>query len=388
MHIALAIGLLVAAVDGRFSLSSHGHMWASDALTHSAQPMLTAPVEPQKQLENALSKVENMSKPSYAASQSSVSASKYPVIEAAHLHLKEVFGKQVDTFWMDWKIWVGLSFWFAIWTKWLMCGYSEVFWERAVFTFGINMVILHHLQYTETVQIGMIGICILLTAQSVFQNFIWFNSGMEGKMSPIALSPQDLDQNEVRVAAGGEDRSTEEFVCDTLYMDLSLPVEQIIVLFVAQLGVWWFYMTSILGNFDFSHVNYLFWLWSYLAMQMTMIFNRGADSVLGNAFPIHDVYRLVLTAGQVNYIIKGAAGDEKPVPFKLSKANIIFRGVIGFFVNSILREIMAYTIPLMLMGFSEPMDFVVYCVGVNFICTLDDMTERIFVIHKAPTTEE
>jgi len=144
-------------------------------------------------------------------------------------------------------------------------------------------------------------------------------------------------------------------------------------------------MTSILGNFDFASVNYLYWTWAYLVMQMTMIFNRGADSVLGNAFPIHDVQRLMNNAEKVRFAVvdedEGGVGQ-----FQLSRANIIMRGILGYFCNSILHDIMAYTIPLMLMGFSEPMDFVVYCVGVNFICTLDDMSEKRFAL--AETKED
>merc|ERR1719456_7862 len=161
----------------------------------------------------------------------------------------------------------------------------------------------------------------------------------------------------------------ETFECDTLYLDLTLPMEQIWVLFVAQICVWWFYMTSIIYQFDFDKVNYFFWVVAYLSMQMTMIFNRGGDSVLGNPFPVHEVYRLMTNANSMTLEVE----DSDKEPFKMGTLNILMRGLTGFLVNSICREIMAYTIPLMLMGFEQPMDFVVYCVGVNFICTLDDV---------------
>merc|ERR1719329_412218 len=109
-----------------------------------------------------------------------------------------------------------------------------------------------------------------------------------------------------------------------------------------------------------------------------MIFNRGDDSALGNAFPVHDVYRLAVKTDKVTFALEDS--DEKDGQFVVSKAGIISRGMMGYLTNCILREIMAYTIPLMLMGFSEPMDFVVYCVGVNFICTLDDMSDRKYLM--------
>merc|ERR1719486_486423 len=113
---------------------------------------------------------------------------------------------------------------------------------------------------------------------------------------------------------------------------------------------------------------------------MTMIFNRGDDSVLGKPFPCHEVYRLATDSGKikVHEVDENGAAIKGVVPFRISKADLFMRGIFGYWVNAILREIMAFTIPLMLMGFEEPMDFVVYCVGVNFICTLDDMSKKEF----------
>jgi len=281
---------------------------------------------------------------------------KYPVIMAMHRRLARVFGKQAEVWYMDWKLSVGFIFWFGVWVKRVMCGKHEIYHETALFAFGINIMILHHLQYSDTIKSGMMGVMAFLTMQTLFHNYVWFSSQNPG--------------------------SEKEFECDTLYLDLSLPVEQILILFVAQVCVWWFYMTSILNNFDFETVNYWFWLVSYLSLQMTMIFNRGEDSALGNPFPIHDVFRMVKGAGRSHYTLTDDDGaiDEATVPFTVSRSSVLFRGASGFFCNSILREIMSYTIPLMLMGFSEPMDFVVYCVGVNFICTLDDMSSKKYKI--------
>lgn len=279
---------------------------------------------------------------------------KYPVIHFCHTKLEIVFGKRAEIWWTDWKLWVGVACFFGVWFKWLKYGYEEVYWQRGLYAGGINILILHVLQYAGSIKMGMAVVCAWLGAQAVFQAYIWFHS-----------EPREDDDV--------------DFVADTLYLDLSLPFIQIFVLFISQFGVWWFYMTSILGNFHFDEVNYLFWLWSFLVMQMTMIFNRGSDSVLGNPFPVHDVKWLIDTCETGKFVLQDE--DGKIIPdsrFEIRKVDMILRGFFGFFCNSILREIMAYTIPLMLMGFSEPMDFVVYCVGVNFICTLDDMHERTY----------
>jgi hypothetical protein len=277
---------------------------------------------------------------------------RYPFIYAAHEFLAHFLGKIYEHWYQDWKLWVGLSLWSLGWAKWLKYGYDEVYWQRLIIAFGLNIVILHILQYATTIRAGMLCVGLLLGGQAITQTLLTF-------------------ANEVREEEG------DKFLCDTLYMDLSLPGLQIGILFVSQCCVWWFYMTSIVFQLDFEHVNYFFWLMAYMTMQMTMIMCRGEDSVLGSAFPVHDVHFLYTHCDKITVSVE----DSNMEPFKISKANIFLRGLTGFFCNAILREIMSYTIPLMLMLFSEPMDFVVYCVGVNFICTIDDMSDRTFLVH-------
>ena len=57
----------------------------------------------------------------------------------------------------------------------------------------------------------------------------------------------------------------------------------------------------------------------------------------------------------------------------LTRAELITRGFFGFVVNTMFRDILAFTIPILLCKFTDPLNFVVYCVGVNFIVTIDDM---------------
>lgn len=345
--------------EAAFLTSTHGHILSHDNMTRVVRPDYNKGqsrntghqhVEKNSEEENHESPKEN----DRGEGEIVQAGHKYPGIYFAHKRLERVFGKQFDEWWKDWKLWFGLLSWLSVWAKWLAHGYDEIYWQRAVYAFGINIIILHHLQYATTILVGMIGVCGFLAAQCIFQNLVWFHLG-----------------------EGEEDNDDDDFLADTLYLDLSLPAEQGAVLFVAQVCVWWFYMTSILGNFDFGHVNYAFWLVAFMSMQMTMIFNRGKDSVLGNSFPVHDVWELIEKCDNTLFKIKDS--DDKL--FRVSKAAVVMRGATGFFCNAILREIMSYTIPLMLMGFSEPMDFVVYCIGVNFICTIDDMSDKTFSMH-------
>jgi len=352
LHVVMLVLALVGVdrAEAYFLSSAHEHFSAEDGVAQPSQPVVKLAFgKPQEQFYD--------STVSFAGKHHN--GPKYPIIEACHLRLETVFGKYSELWYMDWKLWVGSTFWFAMWVKWLKGGFDEVYWQFALFSFGVNIVILHILQYASSIHSGLLVVCTILSLQAVIQSYLTHLRDFEVEASSSEDSADDLDV----------------FDCDTLYLDLALPVEQILVLFVAQCGVWWFYMTSILNSFDFNKVNYLFWVWAYLVMQMTMIFCRGNDSALGNAFPVHDVHRICKTAHKVKFSLP-EEGDEKIPPFQIQSSNMLMRGVMGFFCNCILREIMAYTIPLMLMGFSEPMDFVVYCVGVNFICTLDDMSER------------
>lgn len=290
---------------------------------------------------------------------------KYPFLYDCHDRLAIVFGKYAVYWYQDWKLWVGSAIWFAVWGKWLKFGYEEHFWVQAIFAFGINILILHHLQYAVTVKMAMAHVCALLTAQASFQSYMWSKS----ELTSVRATSK-------RQSVLSQEVTEEEFQCETMYLDFALPVDQVCVLFAAQCCISWFYMTYILANFNIETVNYTFWVVAYLAMQMTMIFCRGGDSALGKAFPSHDVFVLWMDANNIMFRLKDS---DKP-PFSVGRANIFLRGVTGFFCNSVLREILAYTIPLMLMSFTEPMDFVVYCVGVNFICTIDDTKDRTYTI--------
>jgi hypothetical protein len=357
-----------SAEESRFLASVHEHFGANDEWLQPSEAETDEKAmtnETGREHEKYEGKMERVQK---EKKKKKKKIAKYPVIDACHERLMSVFAKSSDLFYMDWKLWVGLALWTTVWILWLKNGYdetNEVYYHRCLSVFGINILILHILEYSSTIKSGMLLVCLLLGAQNLFQNYLSFQ-----------YKNQDYDTPR-----------SEVFDCDTLYLDISLPFEQILILFVAQVGVWWFYMTSILGNFNFEHVNYLYWVWAYLTMQITMIFNRGEDSVLGNAFPVHEVYRLALKADSIAFSPPDSE-DDKGARFMITKANLILRGLMGFLCNSILREIMSYTIPLMLMGFSEPMDFVVYCVGVNFICTLDDMSEKKFgVFPRTPSRE-
>jgi hypothetical protein len=204
-----------------------------------------------------------------------------------------------------------------------------------------------------------------------------FQKHLEGSVNSVnrigEICPSMATVKDIGIEATVDDCVNKgSYECDTMYMDMTLPWFQILVLFVAQIGVWWFYFSSVLWNLNLDKINYAFWMASFVIMQVTMIFNRGDDSVLGNKFPIVEWSALIESRDRHPSFI---CSEDEFGPEPMHIGSLLMRGVMGYLCNTILREIMAFTIPLMLCSFVEPMDFVVYCVGVNFICTVDDMKE-------------
>lgn len=55
-------------------------------------------------------------------------------------------------------------------------------------------------------------------------------------------------------------------------------------------------------------------------------------------------------------------------------------------MNSVLRGYLAFTVPLLLIHFSDPLDFIVYAVGVNFISQIDNITPKRYTIETLDET--
>jgi hypothetical protein len=404
---------------------------------------------------------------------------RYRILHFFHVEIKKVFAYPADIWWKDWKLWVGVTLWVGVLaTRYAYTGARTATFEftsNFLYTFGINIVVLHLLMFASTPQHGLEITVALLVFQAIFETFeefkaigvaltmvldrvsyedliapdkkaiydelqekikhtiesdksgvappkvhyITFKSGsadqvgtpqgpksvlvqavVKSKASIETLPDSGVFHKHLETSLNTVSRigevcpgvvtvkgigieATEEnclskgsFECDTMYMDMTLPWFQILVLFLAQIGVWWFYFSSVLWNLNMDKINYTFWMASFIIMQVTMIFNRGDDSVLGNKFPIVEWSALMENRNRNPHL---SCTEEEFGPEPLHVGSLLMRGVMGYLCNTILREIMAFTIPLMLCSFTEPMDFVVYCVGVNFICTVDDMKEdKIF----------
>merc|ERR1711920_728509 len=60
--------------------------------------------------------------------------------------------------------------------------------------------------------------------------------------------------------------------------------------------------------------------------------------------------------------------------FTVPKWELALRGVLSFFINGILREIIAVCIAVILMPSPDPLSFVLNCLAFAYITKLDDIT--------------
>jgi hypothetical protein len=172
------------------------------------------------------------------------------------------------------------------------------------------------------------------------------------------------------------------FTATSIYQDISLPFLQVCTVFAGQMCLIFFYLSSIFNTLCADTMSYVFWLASFFCLQMAAFFNRGSDSLLGTVWNTSEWTDVIRHAQDAEFWALHFGGVKKPV--SATWTQLVFRGLFGFIVNNVFREVLAFTVPILLSSFSNPLDFVVYCVGVNFIVTIDDMSEKKFEVDAIP----
>jgi hypothetical protein len=271
-------------------------------------------------------------------------------LHPVEMFLTEVLEKKDDVpEFLDWKFWIGICLWLATWTKWLCVGYSGNFVWKCMYTAGINLAILHAIQYHG--EDGLFRWMGILTLQTAGTSYLWWKK--------------------VDVLKKGY------FDASSLYQDIATPLIQAIFLFFGQVCLILFYLCSIFKTVREETFTYVFWMATYFSLQMAAFFNRGADSYIGRTWNTSEWCDIIRHATEYEYRTKHFHGDSTLRP---GYASLILRGLFGLLVNNVFRDILAFTVPVLLAQFTDPLNFVVYCVGVNFIVTIDDMSPKRFEI--------
>lgn len=256
----------------------------------------------------------------------------------------------------DWKLWIGFVLWFGVIFKWVRYGYRAVYWVKAVYTLGMNLMLLCFVQHFGTTGIYLcFGPILLQTAISTW----------------VFWKPSDI------LRSGG-------FSAMNMYEDIGGPGLQVVFLFVGQLSLLLMYFCALFRAADTTTRNYTFWVTSYFAVQMSAFFNRGANSQLGQVWNGSLWLAILQNASKVSFSCVAFGGKE--THFRVSRWEMVGRGLAGIIVNNMFREALAFTVPIMLMFLSDPFEFVGSCLALNFIVTLDDMEAKEYKVSPEPST--
>eukprot|EP00931_Biecheleriopsis_adriatica_P000188 TRINITY_DN100194_c0_g1_i1.p1 TRINITY_DN100194_c0_g1~~TRINITY_DN100194_c0_g1_i1.p1 ORF type:complete len:303 (-),score=34.89 TRINITY_DN100194_c0_g1_i1:8-916(-) len=276
----------------------------------------------------------------------------------------QVLGKGDEQTWpTDWKLWCGIVGYSAVWYRWLRYGYDRDFRLKAIHVLSLDLIILHLVQYNDRAGMGLSLLLILVQ-----------NLGS----AKIFYSDKDL-------------LKTGKLHVDTTYNKISDSRLQAGFVFLGQLMFLVFYVHAVAKGLkapeDVERYEYLHWVAGYVAVQMSLYFNRGHDSQLGQVMDVGSAVYIWKNIDQLQFSYVMFGGDMS-APFTLSRANWAARCTMNFIVNMTFRDIIAFTVPILLMGFHDPLNCVVYSVGVNFIATMDDCEDSIYFLSRRPDSED
>eukprot|EP00747_Dinoflagellata_sp_TGD_P073697 gnl/TRDRNA2_/TRDRNA2_158021_c1_seq2.p1 gnl/TRDRNA2_/TRDRNA2_158021_c1~~gnl/TRDRNA2_/TRDRNA2_158021_c1_seq2.p1 ORF type:complete len:143 (-),score=16.97 gnl/TRDRNA2_/TRDRNA2_158021_c1_seq2:219-647(-) len=109
---------------------------------------------------------------------------------------------------------------------------------------------------------------------------------------------------------------------------------------------------------------------------MSAMFNRGAESQLGGIWEPSMWYDLTQNQWRLTFQFPGYGGG-KPVEKRVCATDMWLRQIMGFTINLTVRDLIAYTVPILLMQSSNPLHFVMNSLAVTFIVQLDDINDPV-----------
>lgn len=244
----------------------------------------------------------------------------------------------------------------SVWAYWLIRGYDRRFSIKATMVGGMNLICLVFVQHLER---GVTLVMALILMQNILSTIVWWKS-------------EDV-------------RKDHQFTATSLYMDPEIYPLQLVFLFTAQLLLFSFFVSTLFTTesqfvTEMKDPNktpsYTFWIASYIVVQMSAMFNRGADSQIGEIWPTSLWHSLVMNSSNLQFAVPQFGGGGFGQPFQVSKMSLMMRQVMGWITKSVLRDGVAYVVPLFLMQSDEPLDFVLNCLAVAFITTIDQVRDK------------
>lgn len=262
---------------------------------------------------------------------------------------------------LDWK-WLGVFLWAMAWLYWagLLWGHGRELDERVshvaykwLMVLGLDLAILAAYQHTEWwlfVVIFFVALNGVFTKQVFKRNYTRSESYQFTAMSVF----EDISQQG----------------------NLLMPSAYL----VGQNGCILFVVYASLPTAGQVDVCYLFWLMSIIVVQICGIFGKkGASSQLGCTWNMENDYHFLQIAGDDTVEWRKKNGDTWPVwQLKTVRSwQLRMRCKIGFFVNTILRDLLAFLIPILLLQSNGASDFLQNAFFIGFITVLDDYNEGV-----------
>jgi len=254
---------------------------------------------------------------------------------------------------LDVKLWIGIIMWGAIWAYWLRHIGEESairhlavskYWTTAVMVLGLDLAALSFLQQLKT--LGFLGVFTMVMINT--------------HCTRILFHAKDLEK-----PPAGEEKT---IPAESLYEDVLSSFMQLIIVYITQtcLFLYLFYASFVQYTND-GDVCYGFWVTAYL-VQMSGMFKRGKDSQLGATWHIERFRGMTHINQSVEY-----KKDGKWV--SISQWQMYCRRFMGFTVNTVYRDLIAFLTPIVLMQSDDAMDFVQNCFAVSYITQLDDISD-------------
>eukprot|EP00747_Dinoflagellata_sp_TGD_P044695 gnl/TRDRNA2_/TRDRNA2_143410_c0_seq4.p1 gnl/TRDRNA2_/TRDRNA2_143410_c0~~gnl/TRDRNA2_/TRDRNA2_143410_c0_seq4.p1 ORF type:complete len:336 (+),score=30.31 gnl/TRDRNA2_/TRDRNA2_143410_c0_seq4:62-1069(+) len=277
------------------------------------------------------------------------------VLENIDTFLEPILGHVGEHLYLDWKVWVGAALYFAVWAKWIIFGYDRRFYIKVTMVLGLNLIILSVMHHYDLDALAYVILIIIL--QNVGATYIWWK-------------PSRVEEE------GG-------FEISSIYEDFTMSIGQVIWIFVGQLLLVFFYFNAILnlGEINAATCSYVFWIAAFVSVQMSAMFNRGSESQLGAIWKPSLFHHLIANRKELEFQVPQFPTGMRKV--EIVAWELYVRQVMGIVINQIVRDMIGYTTPLLLMQSERPLDFVMNSLAVTFIVLLDDTESKTCVTTRA-----
>mmetsp|Transcript_3472 Transcript_3472/g.8074 ORF Transcript_3472/g.8074 Transcript_3472/m.8074 type:complete len:248 (+) Transcript_3472:604-1347(+) len=142
------------------------------------------------------------------------------------------------------------------------------------------------------------------------------------------------------------------------------------LIFVAQVALCCVVIFQSYAKYHTNSITLGFWLLASICVQIPAFLNRGVDSQVGRTWPVEEFLGLM----KINRYVHYRFGDDGPYK-TYSDCELLQRFIGGFIVNTLIRDVLIFITPLVLMQAQDGMELVQNALALTFIAVMDDLGE-------------